>query len=170
VDNVRDAFVELCRHNLWANLRLLDRCAVLTDDQLDASAPGTYGRLRDTLVHLLAAEERFVAELAGQSLDLLFRERDAFPGLSVLRERARRSGTQLIEAARARRSRTTHFEVEGKTVSIQAIVPMMQAINHATEHRTQVASILSQIGVQPPDLHPWAYWEERATVGGEGLP
>ena len=40
-------------HNTWANLRLLDFCAGLSDEQLDASAPGTFGRVRDTLVHIV---------------------------------------------------------------------------------------------------------------------
>ena len=45
--------VTLCEHNTGANLRLLDFCAGLSDEQLDASAPGTFGRVRDTLVHIV---------------------------------------------------------------------------------------------------------------------
>ena len=32
--------VELFRHNLWANLELLDFCRTLGEDHLDAGAPG----------------------------------------------------------------------------------------------------------------------------------
>ena len=45
--------VMFCEHNTRANLRLLDFCARLSDEQLDASAPGTFGRVRDTLVHIV---------------------------------------------------------------------------------------------------------------------
>ena len=45
--------VTLCEHNTGTNLRLLDFCAGLSDEQLDASAPGTFGRVRDTLVHIV---------------------------------------------------------------------------------------------------------------------
>jgi uncharacterized damage-inducible protein DinB len=45
--------VTLYEHNTWANLRLLDFYAGLSDEQLDASAPGTFGRVRDTLVHIV---------------------------------------------------------------------------------------------------------------------
>ena len=45
--------VTLYEHNTRANLRLLDFCAGLSDEQLDASAPGTFGRVRDTLVHIV---------------------------------------------------------------------------------------------------------------------
>ena len=40
-------------HNTWANLRLLDFCAGLSDAQWDASASGTFGRVRDTVVHIV---------------------------------------------------------------------------------------------------------------------
>ena len=53
------------KYNLWANLRLLDTCEQLTDAQLDAVFPGTYGSIRVTLKHLLGAEERYAARSAG---------------------------------------------------------------------------------------------------------
>jgi uncharacterized damage-inducible protein DinB len=37
---------------------------------------------------------------------------------------------------------------------------MLQAINHATEHRTHIATILTQQGVEPPVLDGWHYNEE----------
>ncbi len=36
---------------------------------------------------------------------------------------------------------------------------MVQAINHATEHREQISSMLSALGVTPPELDGWAYGE-----------
>ena len=44
-------------YNLWANLRVLDACAHLSDAQLDATTRGTFGSVRETLLHLFAAEE-----------------------------------------------------------------------------------------------------------------
>jgi hypothetical protein len=57
---MKPTLVELFHHNKWSNLRLLDACAQLNDEQLDASTKGTYGTIRDTLLHLFAAEERYV--------------------------------------------------------------------------------------------------------------
>lgn len=87
--------VDFYKHNLWANLLLLDACAPLTDEQLDASAPGTYGRIRDTLVHLFRAEERYLVRLTGQPPESPLR-RGEFPGIATLRAHARRSGEGLI--------------------------------------------------------------------------
>ena len=37
---------------------------------------------------------------------------------------------------------------------------VMQAINHSTEHRTQVSTILTQLGLEPPDMSGWEYMVE----------
>lgn len=152
--------VDFYKHNLWANLLLLDACADLTDEQLEASAPGTYGSIRDTLMHLYHAEESYLARLTGQ-----FPEHPlgpgAFPGIETLREHARRSGEGLIASAStmdpAHILRGTY---RGEPYELPAIVPLMQAILHATDHRSHIATVLSQVGVQPPDLSVWAYDEE----------
>ena len=48
------------KYNLWANLRLLDACAHLSDAQLDATTRGTFGSVRQTLIHIFAGEEGYV--------------------------------------------------------------------------------------------------------------
>jgi uncharacterized damage-inducible protein DinB len=36
---------------------------------------------------------------------------------------------------------------------------LLQAVNHGTEHRSQVATILTQLGVEPPNMDGWTYIE-----------
>jgi uncharacterized damage-inducible protein DinB len=43
------ALIELVRHKTWVTLRLIEHCRALDDEHLDASIPGTYGTIRDTL-------------------------------------------------------------------------------------------------------------------------
>ncbi len=54
-------------YNLWANLRLLDTCTHLSGAQLDATTKGTFGSVRETLMHMLAAEEGYARTLTGTS-------------------------------------------------------------------------------------------------------
>jgi uncharacterized damage-inducible protein DinB len=155
--------VDFYKHNLWANLGLLDACADLTDEQLDASAPGTYGRIRDTLLHLVGAEERYLMRLTGEQPESPLGS-DAFPGVAVLREHARRSGEGLIAFANAvDPTQIVRGTYRDKPYELPVMVLLMQAINHATEHRSHIATVLSQMGIQPPDLDIWAY--DEATRG-----
>ena len=56
----------LFHHNTWANLKLLDFCEALGDEQLDTSATGTYGSVRDTLHHIVGAEVGYVRRVNGK--------------------------------------------------------------------------------------------------------
>ena len=152
---------EFYKHNLWANLRLLNVCATLTDEQLDLSAPGTYGKVRDTLVHLFGAEERYVMRLRGRSAERPPQEHEAFPGIGELRRSATESGNALIEIASGFETGTILRGVwRGEPYEIPAIVVMIQAINHATEHRMHIVGILNQNGIETPEMDGWAYGEE----------
>src|SRR5947209_2286189 len=87
------------KYNLWANLRLLDACAQLSDAQLSATTKGTFGSVRETLMHLFASEEGYVRGITGTSPSPQLKELTTFPGFDELRQRAERSGKALITIA-----------------------------------------------------------------------
>jgi uncharacterized damage-inducible protein DinB len=150
--------VELYRHNRWANVRLLDRCGELSAEQLDLSAPGTYGRVRDTLVHIVGAEQRYVARLSGREPERPVQSDEPFPGIAVLREQAERTGELLIAFAEENPpDKVTSFSDGGLTYHLGPVVPMVQAINHATEHRAHVVTILTQHGIEVPVIDGWEF-------------
>lgn len=155
------SLVEIFKHNLWSNLRLLEACAELSAEQLETSIEGTYGRIHDTLIHLLAAEGRYVAQLRGINPERPLSERDPFPGLNDLRQHAEASGKALIEIANNDPiNEMLTLSYQGEEHQLRAVVPLMQAIHHAHEHRTQICTILSQSGVEPPDLSVWIYGDQ----------
>src|SRR5215469_9063849 len=87
------------RFNLWANQRLLDACSTLTDEQLDMTATGTYGSIRDTLIHLFAAEEGYAGHFTGTRPTPRLDDFTAYPSFDELRRRVQMSGTELIAIA-----------------------------------------------------------------------
>ncbi|HSM58297.1 MAG TPA: DinB family protein [Candidatus Sulfomarinibacteraceae bacterium] len=148
----------LFRHNLWANQHLLDVCAELDDEQLDTAVPGTRGSIRDTLVHLFAAEERYAAIFNDEQPQPHLSERNPFPGFDLLRQRAQASGQAFIDIA----ARDPHDEVlrgvfGDEPYAIPAPTVLLQVINHATEHRAHINTCLTQTGVTPPQLDAWHY-------------
>src|SRR5260370_38087497 len=84
------------KYTLWANLRLLDACAHLSDAQLDATTRGTFGSVRETLMHIFAGEEGYVQRFTGKFPTHRLQELTTFPGFDELRRRAKRSGERLI--------------------------------------------------------------------------
>ena len=145
------------QYNLWANLRLLDACAQLSDAHLDATTQGTFGSVRDTLMHLFSSEEGYAGALTGQRPETALDESGPFAGFDELRRRAKRSGEELIRVAeRGELSKILHLGYDG-TYEAAVIVVLIQAINHGVDHRSQIATVMSQQGIEPPELDGWSY-------------
>ncbi|TMG02989.1 MAG: damage-inducible protein DinB [Chloroflexi bacterium] len=164
---MNEVFLDLYSHNLWANERLLDACESLPDEVLDASAMGTYGTVRDTLAHLLAAEGRYLSAIRGHKeppADAL--KEGGFPGIAALKEHARASGAALKRfAADARSNEIKKIDRGGQHFEIPLSTFFAQAINHGTEHRAHVCTILTQQGIEPPRIDVWGYWETAGPTG-----
>ena len=148
--------VRLFEHNRWANLRAVGACAGLTDANLDATVPGTAGSVRKTLMHIAAAEQHYVSRLSGRRPT--YGRDDGWPGAYGLGRALEESGRALIDlAGRADPDDVLREEYQGRPVALPAATVYVQAINHATEHRSQIATILTQQGVEPPDFSGWAW-------------
>ena len=148
--------VKLFEHNRWANLRVAEACAALTDAQLDATVHGTAGAIRGTLMHIAGAEQRYVARLSDRPPT--YGEREGWPGAERLRQALDESGSALIElVGTVPGDRVLTGEYRGTPFQLPVTTVFVQAINHATEHRSQIATILTQQGVEPPDMSGWAF-------------
>jgi len=156
---------ELFRHHLWANQRLFDLCAGLPNETLDTSAPGTYGTVRDTLYHLASSEERYVALLTDEQPRQPLHPDEDLPGVLTLADHAFRTGERLIAlASQVDPTKVLTGTRQGRPYAMSIAVPMVQAINHGTEHRAHVIAILSQNGVACPDLDAWSYATEKGLI------
>ena len=147
---------EFFKYNLWANLRLLDACAQLSDAQLDATMKGTFGSVRETLMHLFSAEEGYVSAFTKTLPIPPLREMTTFPGFDELRRRAEQSGNALIAIAE-QRDMSEIFYLDGGTYESPAYIVAIEAIDHGVDHRSQIATLLSQQGIELPYLYAWAY-------------
>ncbi|MGH2531755.1 MAG: DinB family protein [Thermomicrobiales bacterium] len=151
---------EMFRHNLWANLRIIDTCADVDDSVLDASTVGALGSIRETLVHIVGAEASYGLRVTGG-------EPPAPPAetisLADLRALAIRNGERLIAAAeQADMDRVLEGTWRGEPYAILLSTFLIQAINHGTDHRSQIATTLTQQGVEPPRIDGWTYNDHKS--------
>ena len=146
---------KLFEHNNWANARIIEACSALSDEQLDAQPQSaTKGSIRLTLRHLIDAQESYLSQLMGVEPRLNWQSPPTF---GELQQAANASGEGLLALARdeASQSLKTAFQKDGYT--IQPWVVMVQAIDHAAEHREQIKSMLTSLGVTPPRVDGWGY-------------
>lgn len=150
-----DFLSKLFEHNNWANQQLIQACAALTDAQLDAAPQSvTKGTIRRTLFHLVDAQRYYLA--------LLTRPVDARsdPPLAFaeLAESARVSGEALLALVKDPSDPRLKGPLQTADGYFTAPwVVMVQIINHANEHREQISSMLTALGVTPPVLDGWSF-------------
>ena len=151
-----DPLRELFRHHAWATETLIDHCATLPPDALQATVPGTAGTIHHTLVHLIAADGRYLFLLTGATPGV----QESEPPLATLREHFAAQVQQWEEAldrvddldvtipARGDRPETPHARN----------LLLLQALHHGNDHRTHVGTILGAHGLPTVDISGWDYW------------
>lgn len=150
----KNIVVKLFEHNNWANLQIIQACAVLRDEQLDAEPDSTTkGSIRTTLQHLVSSQQNYWTQLAGVEPPFNWQ---APPDFAALQEAATITGEGLLALAGDKSGKMeTTFQHDGYVITPWVV--MVQAINHATEHREQIKSMLSAFGVTPPRIDGWMY-------------
>ncbi len=147
----------LFRHNLWANLTLFEVCAKLSDAQLDAKIIGTYGSIRDMLQHIATSERSYITRI---TTGKRHKSTEGQLSVSEMLEIIRTAGEQYLAAApQVKANDQVEVDWEGTPRMIPCSILLTQAINHATEHRAQIMTTLTQIGIQPPDLDGWSFFD-----------
>jgi uncharacterized damage-inducible protein DinB len=148
---------ELFRHNRWATERILEACRGLSDEQRSRSVEGTYGELGYTLIHIVRGESYYLKLLTGWEAAVRWEIPGPWPGIDVLLERSHFTGDRLCEVA-DRLDPDTVIDT-GDDEKVPTSVVLIQAINHATEHRAHAATILTQLGIEPPPVDGWTFSE-----------
>lgn len=145
----------LFEHNNWANLQIIQACSSLSEEQLDAEPQTiTKGSIRSTLQHLINSQEDYLSQLMG--IESRFNWQTP-PDFDELRQAATDTGEGLIALTRDESSNSLQTKFEKDGYSVEPWLVMVQTINHATEHREQIKSMLSNLGITPPRIDGWAY-------------
>jgi uncharacterized damage-inducible protein DinB len=146
-----DAFA----HHAWATLQVLDACEPLTDEQLATTVPGTYGSILDTLQHLVGSDAYYLhvltegrfAEVEEGDVDVAGMRRDIEANGAAW---AALLGQDLDPDRIVVRRRDDGSEGHGPIA-----LRLAQAIHHGTDHRSQICTALTTLGIEPPAIDVW---------------
>jgi len=152
------AAYEFLYYNRWANLRLIDSLRDLKPEQLESNSPGAYGSIYDTLRHIVQAEARYCTRVIATLLDPPFAW-DDHPTLAEIRPYAEQVSSALLEAAD---QMVTPGSIpvkwdDGSVTNLKPLNWLIQVVNHGIEHRTNITTILAQLGIEAPGLDGWSY-------------
>jgi uncharacterized damage-inducible protein DinB len=151
--NIQD-IRNLINFHYWGRNRILDAVDLITPEQFTKDVGGSFGSVRNTLVHTLSAECVWLARWRS----------DTPPGWLVADTFATNAAVRIawIDHERKLRAFFETMDEQGiqrvlpyKTLDGQdAASPLWQmlqhVVNHATYHRGQVTTLLRQLGAAPP--------------------
>lgn len=153
-------------YNFWANQRILDTCQKLTQEQFLAGQghSGVNPSIRDTLVHTMGAQEIWLARFGGVSPTRGLDPKD-FGTFALVRqywELVEQHTRGFIDAVQdGVLAQTMNYRnTASKPFAYPRWQIMIHQVNHATQHRAEVALLLTQAGHSPGDLDLIAYMHE----------
>lgn len=155
-------------YNAWANNHIFDTAAQLSPEQLNAPGEAGHGSIRNTLFHMLNAHRGWFSWFDG-SFDPA-NPRGEWPDLSAYPDVA-----SLRAYWDELQQQTAHFltgltdEDAQRLMAEEPTDPrlplwkyMLHVANHGTQHRSEVAAMLTSHGYSPGGLDMIFYLEEKA--------
>ncbi len=156
----------LYKYNHWANTRILNAASNLTPEQFLAPASFPHRELRSTLTHILFAEWIWRTRWQGESPAYRFKPED-FPTLDSLRTRWQQEEKSLntyIESLIDEKLSGIFQYTTTKGDAMENILwqVMTHVVNHGTQHRSEAAAILTELGQSPGDIDLIIFLRERS--------
>lgn len=144
-------------YNYWANRRILRAAEGLTTEQFVAPHDLSWGSIRDVLVHTMGAEWIWRMRCQEHRSPSSLLDPQEFPTLAALQARwteeeaAMRTYLASLDEA-ALSQPLAYVSTAGRPFSGTLWHILMHVVNHGTQHRAEVAHVLTQLGRSPGDI------------------
>ena len=141
------------RYNAWANGQIMEATARVTPAQFVAGGGASFDSLRDTLVHTMAAQWLYLERWQGRSPTSMpsgaeFADPAAVRARWTEIERDTRTFVAGVTDARLAEA-VTYRNFKGEPWTYPLWQQMLHQVNHATQHRSEAAVMLTQFGHSP---------------------
>jgi uncharacterized damage-inducible protein DinB len=149
-------FSELYAYHRWANRRLFDHASSLGEELVarDVGKQFSYTTVRRMFGHLYGADWIWLARWKGVATTTV--PGDEFKTLASIRapwdelEREQRSFVEGLAPADLERV-IEYRNQEGRELRAQLFPLLQHVANHATHHRSEIATMITMIKGSPPD-------------------
>lgn len=148
---------ELFDYNAWANARILAAAAGISAEAFAAPTRFPRGTLRDCLLHVLNAARFHLGQWEGGPPRPALRAAD-IPDVAALAAQVARDEAEMraflatLTNADLDRPQTIKFGGDYADVTAPLWKLMAHIVNHGTQHRSDAAQMLTELGHSPGDL------------------
>lgn len=163
--NSRSPLEDAFAHHLWATLRVLDACAALSAEQLGTIVPSTDRSILDTARHFVGGDALYLFWLTEDRTFVI--DADAMD-LAALRSAMARHEVGWSKLLSLDLDPDTVVKDIDEDYGYQRDAPvgirLAQALHHGTDHRSQISTALTLLGVEPPAIDVWNYGIDTGRV------
>jgi uncharacterized damage-inducible protein DinB len=159
----------LYQFNAWANKRILDTTNQISPEQLFADTNPSFGSIHNTLVHIMSAQWLWLSRWQGKFPRSHLDPKD-FPDFKSLRYRwdEIERETQKFVFSRTEEDLLQNFTYRNSRDEEWAYPlwqQMVHQVNHATQHRSETAMILTEWNFSPGSMDFLFFVDKELTDG-----
>ena len=161
----RPALADAFAHHVWATLRLIDACHALDPELIETAVPGTYGSILGTARHLVGSDGWYLFTFSGDRSDLIDEDGMALVELRATMAMHDRRWARIL--AQDLDPDTVLIEVDeddGYEKQATVGIRFAQALHHGTDHRSQICTALTSLGIEPPSIDAWSFGLDSGSV------
>jgi uncharacterized damage-inducible protein DinB len=140
----------LYNYNCWANQRLLDKATDLSPEQFVQPTTFSFGTLKATLTHIMDSEYVWRTLCQNNRFEGRLVDKADFPTLTSINTywaaEQQRMRAFMAGLADSDVDGIVHYEAEGRVVERVLWHCLLHMINHGTQHRSQCAAMLKDLG------------------------
>jgi uncharacterized damage-inducible protein DinB len=152
-------------HHKWATITLIEACQDLSPQQLQHVVPGTRGPIVDTLAHIVDGDSWDLAILEGRDLAEV---EDAGPDLTRMRRTMQRNGdrwSSFVSRSSDPDALVTEVDPADGFRRVASVgMRLAAALEHGTDHRSQICTALTTLGIRPPAIDVMTFGVEVGRV------
>jgi uncharacterized damage-inducible protein DinB len=157
----RTVLADAFGHHTWATLRLIDACSGLTDEQLASSVPGIYGPILDTMRHVVGADRSYLVLLSDGTVPPIDEDTMDLAALRAVMEADGSVWEGIVTRDIDPDVMVTRHRDDGSESEAPLGIRFAQVIHHGTDHRSQICTALTNLGVEPPEIDVWDFaWSQ----------
>ena len=157
-------------HHAWANERIFDACAGLGSAQLMEPVPGTYGPIIAILHHIVDADAFYLRVLTGRD-DFVYIDENSRFSVEELARFSKQHEAAFAEYLDGWTDPYVDVVEHGDGFEFHAPlgIRLGQVLHHGTDHRSQICTALTGMGITPPLIDLWDYAEAKGLSKGVDL-